>query len=1075
MSEFIIFSDPHYQRNLSKSLLLKNGRTSWLDTQINLTHKLFKYAEENNIATIIVNGDIFHEKNLINTSIYNEVWDLFKQYSKDFRIIFNTGNHDFLNLSRVSALYPFTSLLDVVQVPTDITLDNDLIRIVPFGMLAPTSLQLPGGTYEHYVLCTHEDIQGFKYSSGQEIESDTKVEAFRGWDTVFNGHIHTPQNIKNVINIGSIMIQDWGESQDSKRCIHYKDGKIIDLYLNSPEFLEIPDLEKVDLERVTQDSYNYYRIHISPEQLGNPIFNKFNVFPKVDKKYEREVRMQENLTFKEKVDTYVSLQNTELDKVKLANLALELEKEAGKTVQSVSSSSKFILKSLSAKNFRSYKNLELNDIDEYLLTLIQGENGWGKSSARILIEYLLTDSISDNISLDELSFNKEGNCKMEGVFVREEDGAEIVITKYREHREYKDRTILSINGESDAYTATDRRETQKAIFNLFGLTKEILNISNIFSSKSISFPEAKETERKKVIYDALNLHKYTPLQVKAKEQVEEINTELSELGVDLDKKDTLISSLTEEVVDLKDSEIDFKETRTKAIESLKESLQENKRLIKEKQVQLDIDKEEVDEIDKSIPHNLELELKSTKDKKGILLKDIKSQQDKLQTYKNIDYQIKVYQEFIQKEEESILTNKNLLQEEQKKYDTIIIDQDIEDIDNQIQIYNNSLSEFKTKRNTLKEEINKISSTICPILNIPCTALEKECLNLYQKYNGQIEELSNKIIELESKILLLQEDKKKVNVLIESKRELKTSIARLEQDIKDANTNIIKFKEEVQRLQKSKDVSSVSEIGGILKELELKIEECTETIDFLENFLTIKQNLKLKKVKIEREEDSINNLIAQNKSYKETITEKETEENPYTGMIIKKEEQIKVLKDKIKEVKKQISNLSNQLSYYTFWVTGFSNQGLPNLEISSFLGLLEEKTNQYLSLITKDLSVKISDQSFTKKGEAREKISYEVFSPTKKITDFSSYSGGQRQRVLLANMLSFKELVGKFNFLILDEVLELSLDTKGKEEVIKLLVDNFKQEPVFVISHDPEIKGSFDSVIEVKYENGVSRI
>ena len=175
MSEFIIFSDPHYQRNLSKSLLLKNGRTSWLDTQINLTHKLFKYAEENNIATIIVNGDIFHEKNLINTSIYNEVWDLFKQYSKDFRIIFNTGNHDFLNLSRVSALYPFTSLLDVVQVPIDITLDNDLIRIVPFGMLSSTSLQLPEGTYEHRVLCTHEDIQGFKYSSGQDIEASLKI------------------------------------------------------------------------------------------------------------------------------------------------------------------------------------------------------------------------------------------------------------------------------------------------------------------------------------------------------------------------------------------------------------------------------------------------------------------------------------------------------------------------------------------------------------------------------------------------------------------------------------------------------------------------------------------------------------------------------------------------------------------------------------------------------------------------------------------------------------------------------------------------------------------------------------
>ena len=1075
MSEFIIFSDLHFYKNYSKSKVLDNGRTSWLDTQLKLVHNIFKYAKENNIKTVIINGDIFEEKNHLPQDLYNEIWNLFNQYSEDFRIILNTGNHDFLTLSRSSSLQPFSSIVEVVRVPVDMTMGNDFVRIVPFGMLSPTSLQLPDGIYEHCILCTHEDIQGFKYSSGQEIESDTKVEVFRGWDTVFNGHIHTPQNIKNIINIGSCMIQDWGESRDSKRFIHYKDGKITDLYLECPDFIEIPNVEEADLERITQDSYNYYRIHIYLEQLGNPIFNKFNVFPKVDKKYKREVRMQDNLSFEEKVDTYISLQKTDLDTSKLANTAFELERITGKTLQGIFSSSKFILKSLYAENFRSYKNLDLPNLNEYVLTLIQGENGWGKSTARILIEYLLTDAISDNISLDELSFNKEGNCKMEGVFVREEDEAEIVITKYRDHKEYKDRTILSINGESDAYTATDRRETQKAIFNLFGLTKEILNISNIFSSKSLSFPEAKETERKKVIYDALNLHKYTPLQVKAKEQVEVINTELSELEVDLDKKDTLISSLTEEIVDLKDSEIDFRETRTKAIESLKESLQENERLIKEKQVQLDIDKEEVDEIDKSIPYNLELELKSTKDKKGILLKDIKSQQDKLQTYKNIDYQIKVNQEFIQKEEESILNNKKLLQEEQNKFNAIVINQDIEEINNQIQTCNNSLSELKTKRNILKEEINKISSTTCPILNIPCTSLEKECLNLNQKYNGQIEELSNKITGLESKILLLQKDKKEVNVLIESKRELKSAIVRLEQDINNANNSIIEFNKEIQELQKSKDASSVSEIGGVLKELELEVEECTETIDFLENFLIIKQNLKLKKVKIEREEDSINNLIAQNNSYKETITEKETEENPYTGMIVKKEEQIKVLKDKIRDVKKQISNLSNQLSYYTFWVTGFSNQGLPNLEISSFLGLLEEKTNQYLSLITKDLSVKINDQSFTKKGEAREKISYEVFSPTKKITDFSSYSGGQRQRVLLANMLSFKELVGKFNFLILDEVLELSLDTKGKEEIIKLLVNNFKQEPVFVISHDSEIKSSFDSVIEVKFENGVSRI
>lgn len=1075
MSEFIVFTDPHYQRNSSKSILLKNGRTSWLDTQINLTHRIFKYARENGINTIIVNGDIFHEKNLINTPIYNEVWDLYKQYSGDFKIFFNTGNHDFLNLSRVSALYPFTSLLDVVQVPTNITLGNDLVRIVPFGMLSSTSLQLPEGTYEHCILCTHEDIQGFKYSSGQNIETSTQIESFKGWDTVFNGHIHTPQNIKNVVNIGSMMIQDWGESRDSKRFIHYKDGKIIDLHLESPDFIEIPNMEEVELEKMAQDNYNYYRIHISPEQLSNSIFNKFNVFPKVDKKRKRESRMQENISFEEKVNTYVSLQDTELNKTKLIDVALELEQEAGKVQQDELSVGKFTLKAVYAENFRSYKELKLNDIDKYGLTLIQGKNGFGKSSLKLLIEYLLTDSTSEDISLDELSFNKEGNCKMEGTFIREEDAAEIVITKYREHKTHKDKTILSINGESDIYTTSDRRETQKNIFQVFGITKEILNISNIFSQASLSFPKAKDTDRKKVVYDALNLHKYTPLQKRAKEQVESLNSELDKLKIDLDKDETLSSSLVEDIVELKNSEIDFSETRLKAVEGIKELIQGNEVVIKEKQAQLNINKLELTNLNKTIPDNIDVDLQTTKEKRDIILKEIKEHRESLQGLNNIDYQIEVNKGFIQKEEESISRSKDLLQVEQDKYKDIVIEDSIKEIDNRLQTDNNSLSEYKTKKYTLEQELNKISCTTCPILNISCNALEKECFNLNQKYSGQIKELADKIADAEYKVIFLQKSKKRINILIESKKELKDNITRLKTNIETATTAIVSFNEEIQRLQKIKDDSSISEIKGILKEKELELEEYNRNIISLEEFLKAKQDLELKRAKIENMEASIDTLLAQNISYKKTISEKEQEENPYTTMISKKEEQVRTLKHKKKDVKSQIHTYTDLLGYYTFWVTGFSNQGLPNLEISSFLEMLEDKTNQLLSFMTKDLSVKIDDQSFTKKGESREKISYELFSPTKKITTFSSYSGGQKQRVLLADMLSFKELVGKFNFLFLDEVLELSLDNNGKEEILKLLVENFKHDPVFVISHDSEIKNSFDSVIEVNYENGVSRI
>ena len=87
----------------------------------------------------------------------------------------------------------------------------------------------------------------------------------------------------------------------------------------------------------------------------------------------------------------------------------------------------FKLLSLSATNFRSYKTLELNNIDTLGLTLVHGVNGSGKSSIRLLIEYLLTDSFSERIPLDEIAFNGDKDCMMQGTFLDEVDN-EIVIS-----------------------------------------------------------------------------------------------------------------------------------------------------------------------------------------------------------------------------------------------------------------------------------------------------------------------------------------------------------------------------------------------------------------------------------------------------------------------------------------------------------------------------------------------------------------------------------------------------------------------------------------------------------------------
>ena len=66
------------------------------------------------------------------------------------------------------------------------------------------------------------------------------------------------------------------------------------------------------------------------------------------------------------------------------------------------------------------------------------------------------------------------------------------------------------------------------------------------------------------------------------------------------------------------------------------------------------------------------------------------------------------------------------------------------------------------------------------------------------------------------------------------------------------------------------------------------------------------------------------------------------------------------------------------------------------------------------------------------------------------------------------------MLGKFNFIILDEVLELSLDDSGINSVMELL----KQKAlaigtVFVISHNVSVKDKFDNIMRIEIKDGRS--
>jgi DNA repair exonuclease SbcCD nuclease subunit len=302
---------------------LGDGGYSWLEAQLNCLEQIFEYANHNNVGIVIFNGDLFEEKNKINAQVYNRVWENFYTINRPntmfIQFIFNTGNHDFLNYKRLSLLKPFSSEVDLIEEPWY----DASLYFVPYGMLTDEIVENKEG---HELLFTHEEIYGL--DAGYEIKSRYKVSDFSNWGYVFNGHIHKPQQIGNVWNVGSMMQQDFGEEGQLKRFLHYKDGEVISIPIQHPCFITFEDVNVLTSDittysAISMDEYNHYRINIDSSQLSHEIFKKWNVKPNIIKTTKKEVRLQSNLTIEDEIEKYVEISDTSLSKEKLKTTARE--------------------------------------------------------------------------------------------------------------------------------------------------------------------------------------------------------------------------------------------------------------------------------------------------------------------------------------------------------------------------------------------------------------------------------------------------------------------------------------------------------------------------------------------------------------------------------------------------------------------------------------------------------------------------------------------------------------------------------------------------------------------------------
>jgi exonuclease SbcC len=191
----------------------------------------------------------------------------------------------------------------------------------------------------------------------------------------------------------------------------------------------------------------------------------------------------------------------------------------------------------------------------------------------------------------------------------------------------------------------------------------------------------------------------------------------------------------------------------------------------------------------------------------------------------------------------------------------------------------------------------------------------------------------------------------------------------------------------------------------------------------------------------------------------------------------------ILAKKIASYTRKIKKHEESLVYLEEVTIGFSKQGIPNVIIARALQHLGERANHYLDILTNGaIGIKFSGFSLTKKGAVRNKIGIEVISASD-VTDFDSYSGGERQRLNIALLLALRDVAEfnrgvSLNVLLLDEVLDRSLDKMGAEAVLELLsfLKN-RIDSIFVFTPKDELLNdlniSFDSKIHIEKIDGFS--
>ncbi len=221
----------------------------YADICLDYIEYIISYCNDNDIKDIIIAGDIFEKSSKIKNEAFLPLFFKFMEMKNEgFNLYILLGNHDIYNVDNDSLVEAFSPFSKVFKEFEQLEIGGRKFDFLPYTK-SEGEISDDGD-----VLITHLSIADFTFDNKYHVNEKMGIpsDRFEGYNIVFTGHFHRPQQKKNIVYMGSPYQMNFGEIGQKKGFVVFDtdsgDWKR-EIYDQAPTYLKIKakDFNKIDV------------------------------------------------------------------------------------------------------------------------------------------------------------------------------------------------------------------------------------------------------------------------------------------------------------------------------------------------------------------------------------------------------------------------------------------------------------------------------------------------------------------------------------------------------------------------------------------------------------------------------------------------------------------------------------------------------------------------------------------------------------------------------------------------------------------------------------------------------------